>query len=163
MIFLLAAGYQDYRYDKIRNRLIAAGIAGGLWIQFSVAGLKGIFNFAEGFLVILFFLYPLFKIGGIGAGDIKMFAVCAGTMGLKKGFYFLFAAFLAAAVLSLLKMLYEHNLIKRFRCFFHYMGQAVISTEWTLYEPDDKEYEKRGIHLAGPACLSLLLMWGGVY
>lgn len=163
LIFLLAAGYQDYRYDKIKNRLIAAGIAGGLWIRILEDGPKGIFYFGEGFLVILFLLYPLFKINGIGAGDVKMFAVCAGTIGLKKGFHFLLAAFLAAAVLSLLKMLYEHNLIKRFRCFFRYTGQVVSRAEWLLYVPDDKEYKKRVIHLAGPACLSLLLLLGGVY
>ena len=160
---MLTAGYQDYRYDKIRNRLIAAGIAGGLWIRFMGAGLKGIYDFLEGFLIIFLLLYPLFKIGGIGAGDVKMFAVCTCTIGLEKGFHFLCAAFLAAAVLSLLKMLYEHNLIERFRSFFRYAGQAVSSTGWTLYAPDDKEYKKRGIHMAGPACLSLLLLLGGVY
>ena len=107
--------------------------------------------------------YPLFKLGMIGAGDVKLFAVCAGVLGLQKGFIFLCCTFLVAAVPAVLKMLHNHNFSERFRYFFTYAGQAVSGSGLTVYDAENKEYQRNRIPLAGPACLSVLLSLGGVY
>ena len=169
LIFLLTACYQDYRHDKIRNWLIIAGLLGGGYSQFISFGFTGILNFGAGFLSTFAFFYMFFKIGALGAGDVKLLAVCVGTIGVKRGIFFLCFAFLAAAVLSLQKMLAEHNLVGRFRHFFNYAGQVLATARFTEYEQlmtHEQEYlqkKHRTIHLAGPACLSLLLYLGGIY
>lgn len=146
-----------------------AGLLGGGYSQFFNLGFTGILYFGTGFLSTFALLYVFFKIGALGAGDVKLLAVCVGTIGIKKGIIFLCFAFLAAAVLSLLKMLTEHNLIRRFRYFFNYAGQVLATAKIISYEPfmeygkEDLQKKHRTIHLAGPACLSLLLYLGGIY
>lgn len=169
LIFLLTACYQDYRHDKIKNWLIMAGLMGGGYLQFLSFGFKGILHFGTGFFCTFALLYMFFKIGALGAGDVKLLAVCVGTIGIKRGIFFLCFAFLAAAVFSLQKMLTEHNLIGRFRYFFNYAGQVLATAQFISYEQsafdgqEDLQKKHRTIHLAGPACLSLLLYLGGIY
>lgn len=132
-------------------------------MQLSGNGLTGIFDFAEGFLGVFLIIYPLFKLGMMGAGDGKLFAVCAGAIGLGRGVPFLFCTFLFAAVPALLKLLFQHNFLQRFRYFFTYVGQAACTARLTIYEQDSTEKTKNRIHLAGPACMALLLCLGGLY
>lgn len=162
-VLLLAACYQDYREGKIRNWLILAGVCWGICLQCSVSGLIGALDFTEGLWGVFLIMYPLFKLGMIGAGDVKLFAVCAGTLGLQKGIVFLCCTFLIAAVLALLKMLYHRNFLQRFRYFFTYAGQAVLTANLSLYGQGDSDMKQSRIHLAGPACLSILLCLGGFY
>lgn len=132
-------------------------------MQFSGRGLTGVLDFAEGFFSVFLLTYPVFKLGMLGAGDGKLFAVCAGAMGVNRGVAFLFCTFLVAAVLAVLKMLYHRNFLQRFRYFFTYAGQAVCTSRLTVYEQDTAERKESRIHLAGPALLALLLYLGGVY
>lgn len=162
-VFSLVACYQDYREGKIRNRLILAGLVWGIYHQCATSGAKGILIFAQGLLGIFLLTYPLFKLGMIGAGDVKLFAICAGSLGLKRALFFLTATFLVAGFLSLVKMLYHHNFLERFRYFFNYVEQTVITMQLSLYDKGDEEKSGGHIPLAGPACLSVLLCLGGVY
>ena len=162
-VFTLVACYQDYREGKIRNWLIWAGLCWGAYQQCALSGMRGILDFAEGLLGIFLLTYPLFKLGMIGAGDVKLFAVCAGSMGLKSGFVFLGCTFLVAAVLSLVKMIYHRNFLQRFRYFFIYAGQAVRRAGLSVYGQGVPNTKESRIHLAGPACLSVLLCLGGFY
>lgn len=162
-VFTLVACYQDYKDGKIRNWLICSGLCWGMYQQCAVSGMKGILDFAEGLLGIFLLTYPLFKLGMIGAGDVKLFAVCAGSMGLKSGLIFLSCTFLAAAVLSLVKMIYHRNFLQRFRFFFNYVKQTVSTMKISLYCSEDQHNTANRIPLAGPACLSLLLCLGGIY
>lgn len=132
-------------------------------MQFSGKGLAGVLDFGEGFLGIFLLTYPLFKLGMLGAGDGKLFAVCAGTMGINRGVAFLFCTFLVAAILAVLKMLYHRNFFQRFRYFFTYVGQAASTARLTVYEQDAAGKKENRIHLAGPALLALLIGLGGFY
>lgn len=162
-VLLLAACYQDYRESKIRNWLIVAGLCWGVCQQIWENGLTGALDFAEGLWGVFLLTYPLFKLGMLGAGDIKLFAVCAGTLGLKRGIIFLCCTFLVAAVLALLKMFYHKNFLQRFRYFFTYAGQAVLTARLSVYGQGEADMKKSRVHLAGPACLSVLLCLGGFY
>ena len=162
-VFTLVACYQDYREGKIRNWLIWAGICWGAYQQCALSGMRGILDFAEGLLGIFLLTYPLFKLGMIGAGDVKLFAVCAGSMGLKSGFVFLGCTFLVAAVLSLVKMIYHRNFLQRFRYFINYVEQTLSTMKISLYNLEDGRNTASRIPLAGPACVSLLLCLGGIY
>jgi len=162
-VLLLIACYQDYRENKIRNWLVFAGLCWGIYMQFADKGMIGILDFAEGCLAVFLMMYPLFKLGMIGAGDIKLFAVCTGAIGVNRGVCFLCVTFLVAAVLALLKMLHQRIFFQRFRYFFTYLGQTVRTAELTIYGSNDTGQKKSRICLAGPACLAVLLCLGGVY
>lgn len=156
-MLLLTACYQDYRYGRITNRLVLAVLAWGLCMQLQRGGVSGIIFWLTGGVLVWALTYPLFCLGTLGAGDVKLFASCAGAMGIKKGILFLCCTFLAAAVLSLQKMLYKHSLLQRFRYFFTYVGQTIQTAKLLPYEKEDT------IHLAGPAAFALLLSLGGMY
>jgi len=162
-VFMLVACYQDYREGKIRNWLICAGLIWGVFQQCALNGHVGIFDFAEGLLGVFLITYPLFKLGMIGAGDVKLFAVCAGSLGIKRGMIFLGCTFLTAAIISLIKMLYHRNFLQRFRYFFRYVEQSVTAKQLLLYGTDGEKKPEVHIPLAGPACLSILLCLGGLY
>lgn len=132
-------------------------------MQLAGKGLTGVLDFAEGFLGVFLLTYPLFKLGMLGAGDGKLFAVCAGAIGLSRGVTFLFFTFLLAAVPAVLKMMYQRNFSQRFRYFFTYVGQVACTSQLTLYEQDKTGEKGSRICLAGPACLALLLGLGGFY
>lgn len=162
-VFLLIACYQDYKHGKIRNWLIYAGFIWSIYQRWILYGPKGLIGLVEGILCVFIITYPLFKLGMLGAGDVKLFAVCAGSMGLKEGLIFLGCTFLAAAVLSLIKMLYHRNFLQRFRYFFNYVKQAVDTRCLTMYVYYSEKHPEIHICLAGPACLSMLLYLGGLY
>ena len=162
-VFLLVACYQDYREGKIRNWLICAGLIWGICQQCVLNGQAGVLDFAEGLLGVLLITYPLFKLGMIGAGDVKLFAVCAGSLGIKRGMIFLGCTFLTAAIISLIKMFYHRNFLQRFRYFFRYVEQSVAAKQLFLYGTEGDKEPEIHIPLAGPACLSILLCLGGLY
>ena len=54
--------------------------------------------------------YLFFYIGAMGAGDVKLLAVCAGYFSGEKVLCFLFFALLFAAVFALCKMYLARNL-----------------------------------------------------
>lgn len=162
-VLLLTACFQDYREGKIRNWLILAGLCYGLSLQCLEKGWFGFLDCAEGIVGVFCTMYPLFKLGMIGAGDVKLFAVCAGVMGLQKGLIFLGCTFLVAAIPAMFKMLYHHNFLQRFRYLFTYAGQAVRDGRLTVYGKDEPDKRRSRIPLAGPACLSILLSLGGFY
>ena len=162
-VFLLAACFQDYRECKIRNGLIFSGLCWAFCLQIVENGAVGILDFAEGLGGAFVLTYPLFKLGMLGAGDVKLFMVCMSYMGVKRGIIFLCCTFLAAAVLALLKMFYYRNFLQRFRYFFIYAGQSIQKAQLSVYDQGILTTKEGRIRLAGPACLSVLLCLGGLY
>lgn len=112
--------------------------------------------------VVVISMYCFFQIGALGAGDVKLFGVCAGYFPEDKVLSFLFFSLLAAAVISLIKLLLEHNLCKRFCYLKEYITRVCESGCLCLYM-EKEECSKAGICLAGPVLCSVLLHVGGVY
>ena len=96
---LILAVCSDVRTEKIRNKLILAGLATGFLIQIYEKGIS---------FIPLFLFYPIFRIGALGAGDIKLFSVIAGFLTLKTWWVCVEAAFLAGAAMGLFKLLFKN-------------------------------------------------------
>jgi Flp pilus assembly protein protease CpaA len=91
------------------------------------------------FSVILAFLllYPLFKIGAMGAGDIKLFIMIGTFCGVKEEMEILVGSFVIGAVFAAWKLLVEHR------------------EKW--------EYGKYKIHFSVPILFSAALKMGGLF
>lgn len=162
-IFLCIACYYDYRHSRIPNWLIAAALAAGAAVSFARGGTISVLrSLGPAFLTAAVF-YPLFRIGTFGAGDVKLFGVCAGYLPGGKVLAFLFFAMLFAAVHSLFRIAREPDLKERFCCFFDYLRDVAESGSWGLYFADKQEQRRAGICMAGPILLSVLLYMGGMY
>lgn len=106
---VIAAVVQDYRSMKISNRLILAGLV--LSLVFGILGRTSEFLYILGnifFPVIV--LYLLYLIGVLGAGDVKLFSVIGGFTDFKTLTSCMLAAFIAGAVISLVRLLVNHSL-----------------------------------------------------
>lgn len=126
-ILLLIAVYTDYRYGKIPNTLILTGfLIGILWLVFQEIIFGGqeksltesvlrllqiLIGKIPCVLIPFLFFYPFFSLGVLGAGDVKLFSM----MGIYFSFYPLiiniFLAFLAAAILAVMKMLMQKSFL----------------------------------------------------
>lgn len=165
LLCILLAGicFFDYLQRRIPNMfLVILFLTGVGW-----HGLRGhfwqMFLFAMTAASVMLILYPLFKIGCIGAGDIKLFGVCAGYMPLQKIFVFLFVSLLIAAIFSLMKLLITHHTKERLIYFGEYVADVLRSRKWYLYFKDGAPDTNVGIRLSGPIFLSVLMHMGGVY
>lgn len=164
LCFLLGiACYYDYRKGIIPNYLLIIMLFTGCGYRVINGGIRaGVIGLlASGGVVLL--LYPLYRIGALGAGDVKLYGICAGYLPRNKFMLFLFFSLLIAAIISLLKMLKESNAIERINYLCEYVADVVCSGKFYLYIENEKEKKKAGICLAGPILCSLLLYLGGAY
>lgn len=95
---LLAASYTDWKKEKIPNQLILAGMV-PLMVAFIHSGslrMAGYRMLAMAF--VFFFCWKIYLLGGLGAGDVKLFMLLAGVCGLNRLLYIALIAFFLAAI-----------------------------------------------------------------
>lgn len=161
-IFLSIACYFDYCRHKIPNWLTALLLAISFVYHLAEGGISSVALLLLCVLVTILIFYPLFKIGCLGAGDIKLFGACVGFLPTGKIIWFLFFSFFFAAVLSIIKILRQRDAVERFRYTIQYLVDVSISGKWKLYT-DNKNEKTSGICFAGPVFASVLLYIGGAY
>lgn len=161
--FLAAACCWDYKIRRIPNFLIGLMAIAGAGLQWLQGGSQGMLCYAGKALAVAGFLYPLFRIGALGAGDIKLYGAAAGYLPFSKVFPFLFFSLLVAAFFSFLKMLTQRYFAERMKYFFSYLAEVAASGSWKLYLENERERAAAGICLAGPALISVILYLGGAY
>lgn len=162
-VLLLAACCFDYRKKKIPNYLIIVIAFTCLLWRFGTEGIRGAAGCVLQALAVGGILYPLYRIGAIGAGDIKLFGVTAGFLPFKKVFLFLFVSLLIAAMISLVKLFRYGNMAKRLRYLTEYLADVYQSGRWRLYLEEDADSPDIRLCLSGPVFFSLLLYLGGVF
>lgn len=161
-IFLALACYFDYRKGRIPNLLAVCLLLYGLWHGMVECGYQGMLMYGGLGLLVTVIFYPFFKIGCLGAGDVKLFGVCAGFFPPGKILLFLFFSLLISAGISLFQMLQKNNLKERFGYLGEYLLEVLKSGHFKLYV-ENLSKQKAGICLSGPVLCSVLLYWGGVY
>lgn len=162
-ILLLLVCLTDYSTTKIPNVLIAAIGFWGLIYQFQISQGTGIkWYLLIGGLVFIV-LYLAYKIGALGAGDVKLFTVMAGFFQSQAVLYFFLYSFLFATALSIVKMLKEHSGKERFFYLCDYIFEVIKTGKWSMYFQDNIDKSSMGIRLSGPAFVGLLLHMAGAY
>lgn len=162
-VFLVAACYYDYRRSRIPNWLVTFLFVMGIADNLLDGGVWALTGFFISVLLVVLTLYPFFKIGGLGAGDIKLLGVCAGYFPTGKIILFLFFSMLVAAIISFIHLLREQNLGERISYFGEYVLDVLRSGRWKLYVEEDAQERRTGICMSGPILCSVLMYWGGIY
>lgn len=162
-IFLCIACYYDYRYNRIPNWLLVVMGAAELVSAYMNGGFRKIPEFCLVTLLVILAFYPLFKIGTVGAGDVKLFGLCSGYLPKEKILTFLFFSLLIALFFSLVHFWRQGDFKERMTYLMLYIKEVADSGCWRLYWRDKEEYRRTGICLAGPILLSILLNIGGFY
>jgi len=164
LLLLFLAALTDLRTDRVPNGLIVIGIGSGISgsFLFHVNSWQPVVSMLLAFLL----MYPLFKIGALGAGDVKVFLV-VGSFFTVKGFLTVLAsAFVIGALISLMKILTEHNGRERIAYFMSYISEVARTKQWKIYGEDMvrdiSQYHRNKIHFTVPVLFSVALWIGGV-
>lgn len=162
-VLLTAACGYDYGYGRIPNGLIGLTAAMGLTARLLSGGPPGMLSYAGEAVFAAAVLYPFFKIGALGAGDVKLLGAAAGYFPSEKVLMFLFFSLLIAAMLSLLKMCRQNSFGRRMERLREYFSEAARRGSWQFYLKKEDDVRAEGICLSGPVLVSVLLYLGGAY
>lgn len=73
-LLVVALAY-DLLYTRIPNYLILFGLISGFILQITLLGYSGLFYGLQGLLLGFLILFPMYIMGGTGAGDVKLMSV----------------------------------------------------------------------------------------
>lgn len=162
LLLLFLAAYMDLKTDRIPNKLIVAGIVSGIsgTLWFCLDFRQTAFSVFLAFLL----LYPLFKIGALGAGDVKIFIMIGSFLAVREYLTVMVLSFLIGAFFSLVKIFAERNGRERMRYFLSYISEVGRTGQWKIYgeqEAQEKQqYYRNKIHFAVPVLFGTVLQIG---
>ncbi|MEY8339431.1 prepilin peptidase [Lachnospiraceae bacterium 62-35] len=131
MFYFGAGAAFDWRNRRVPNWWALAGTAAGLYI-------KG-WEFLIPAMAVIVIFFPMFLCRMMGAGDIKTMALLTGYLGPSLGSRALFAGFLTGGLVSLLKLLYRKELIKRLIYFQAYIRRLIHTRKITPYYNSNRD------------------------
>lgn len=165
LLLLLLAALADLKTDRIPNGLLLLGmilgLSGSLWAD------KDLWNCINSMFLAFLLLYPIYKIGVLGAGDVKLFIMIGSFYAVKEFMVILAGAFVIGALFSLIKLSAERNGRERIQYFFSYLSEIRQTRQWKLYGEDLMQdyqtYCRNKIHFAVPVLFSVVLKAGGLF
>lgn len=159
--FQVAAVICDLYERKIPNALITSGLIMGGAYQWSSKGISGLAEFAGGVILPILLLGILHYFRMIGAGDIKLFMMTGGFLGLAGSLKCICYSFLAAGLYATAVIIKYRVLGQRLRYFLQYVKTYCREREWKPYiMPQEK-----GIYLyfSIPVFIGSLAVMGGIF
>ena len=161
--FLGVACLWDYSERRIPNLIPFVIFGMGLIYRYCFFGWKGVGDLAISIVLVTFILFPLFRFGMLGGGDVKLIASAAGFFSGKETFIFVISVFLISAVPALVKIIITKSIRERFGYLSGYVQRSVADRKARVYLNNREEKKRAGIALSGPILMSAILHWGGVY
>ncbi|MDE7199432.1 MAG: A24 family peptidase [Lachnospiraceae bacterium] len=166
MIFLLLlSALADLRTDRIPNGFILSGIVCGM--TGSILSGRGLTSILTSMVLAFLLLYPLYRIGAFGAGDVKLFILIGSFQNAGEMMAVLAGAFVIGAGFSLLKLAVERNGRERLYYLVSYLQDIRRTGHWKIYggnlNQDYHTYCKNKIHFAVPILFSTVCRIGGLF
>lgn len=121
---LILAAWIDGKELKVPNWITFPMVLSGL-IYSTVAG-EGLMAGLLGMVVGLLCLLPLYSVGGMGAGDVKLMAGIGAWVGWKITFYSFCVSVVVGAIMAVLMVAWRGDWKK------HYANFLQILSEWTV-------------------------------
>jgi len=163
---LVLAVIRDIKSCRISNYLIVFGLIVGILFHHFENGWTSISIWGPGILIPVLFLFPLFLLKALGAGDIKLFSVIGCFYGTAFVIKSVGAAFLIAAVMSFIYLIKHRLVFQRLHYLVTYI-QTITSnyynkrlkgkTEETICRFSDLSLQLGVIHFS-PAILTAVLL-----
>ncbi len=166
LLLLFLAAVLDFYRGKIPNLLILIGCGYGM---IRLLYYRDVFKSIPGILFPVVVLYPLYKIGVIGAGDIKLFSMLGFYFTFIETTFCIFLSFVLGAMVSVVSFIRYENFLERMAYLFSYLKECFLKGHFRYYYLDSEGKEisrsvenKSKIHLAIPIFFSVLFHVGGV-
>jgi len=127
---LILAAYIDGKQLRVPNWLTFSMVLSGLVYSTWAGGWAGLGDGLLGMVVGLACLLPLYAVGGMGAGDVKLMAGVGAWLGATTTFYAFCVSTIVGAVMAVVMVLWRKSFDK------HYAQLLVILSEWmTIKNP----------------------------
>lgn len=116
-IVLIVAAYIDGKELRVPNWITFPMVLSGLIYSTAVGGLEGLGAGLLGMVVGLLTLLPLYSIGGMGAGDVKLMAGIGAWLGVMPTVYAFVATVVVGAVMAIIMVLWAKQWDKHYGNF----------------------------------------------
>lgn len=164
---LFLAAVWDLWKKKIPNPIILAGFILGLVRILPGQDAKSVLDHFVGILLPLLICAPLYLMGTLGAGDIKLFSLAGCFLSAWETLHCIFLSFILAGIISLVFMVKKKLLISRLEYAGRYLLDCLKSSRLKAYYPPGEKgqrmRENSSISFALPIFISTLIILGGNY
>ncbi len=117
----------DIKAYKIFNAVVFPFIIIGLITNFVFYGFEGILFSLKGLFLPIGFLFILFALRMLGAGDIKLLGAVGAIMGPEFAFYASCYSFVCGGVISIIIMMHRKNGKQRIKYLFCYLKECFLT------------------------------------
>ncbi|MBR1572154.1 MAG: prepilin peptidase [Lachnospiraceae bacterium] len=136
---MVTAVITDLSTQRVPNELIVLGIITGGYFQLSQYGPWGGLVLLVNILIPFLIMYVIYRIGGIGAGDVKLMMALSAIIGFKAILPIMIYSTFVAGLYALIDLIRSKQLIYRVGLFTRHIGICVSERKIYLYNPVDKE------------------------
>ena len=164
-----AAVYTDLSKGKIHNRLIfVAAVTPMIYAVLTINFEESILSAAAGCAVVLV-LFPLFAVGVLGGGDVKLCMILPLYMNMQDAIQCIAASFISAAVIGLIKLVRNDSLRERIKYFCSYAVSVGRTGKLKMYTQEMGDIEYRNamasyrIHFAVPVLIAVIMKAVRIY
>lgn len=133
IIFLFIVSITDLKFNKVRNNHLLIFIIISFTTNTLTLGLEGIIFALLGFMIPLIIGYPLFLLGLIPAGDVKLFMALGAMLGINAIGNLLIITLLLGGLYSIL-LLIKRKDISGFISFYRYIKETIITRNLSSYD-----------------------------
>ena len=152
----------DLRSGRIPNAIPAASVLAALIARISLQGPGVLGSALAGLFLPFALLFPLFRLGMTGAGDVKLLMALGSWLSVPALLRLLFLSLVFGGLFSLLLMLRRGNLRTRFRYFLTYLRSLPGRSGRVRYVERGALPKDAGIRLAVPVFFGVLITAGGM-
>ncbi len=157
----------DFKYDRVFNGWILFGMLLGLGFRIRENGWNAVLEAVFPMMLSFVLLFPVYQIGGMGAGDVKLFIMIGSFVTTERLLYLMLYSFVIGALLSVGKIFLERNFRERMQAFLFYLTDLFRSGQWKVYGEgllqDSEQYKSNKIHFALPVLIAAMLGSGGFF
>lgn len=161
-ILLAACSVIDVRYHRIPNVIILAGIFIRI-LSMSVSIFAGndgcVMEFIGAMILFAGISMPLYLLGMLGAGDVKLFGMTGFYIGLERPEQFLAGLLVSGGLLAAGKLLIYGRLRRRMKYLWTYIKAVCLSGQVQTYEMPAAKEEVMG--LSGPVLFGIVCWYLG--
>ncbi len=138
----------DWKTRRIPNRLILAGILWGAILRFLTGGPVGMAAGLLHSMMTVVWLFLLFSLGVLGAGDVKLFSVLAVFLGDQTQRRVVLYSLLVGAVVSLARMIRNGQLFDRLFHLRSFYLDCLETRRLKTYAPNPQWGQDSYIHFS---------------
>ncbi len=161
--------YMDMSTGRITNELVFIAMTSPVIYMAGNGDYRSILLSAAGAAVMTVLMFPLFAVGVLGGGDVKLCVLPVFYMGFEDAAGCTAVSFAAAAVIGLVKLKHNRLLRERMRYFFSYVEDVRKTGKLRLYEQEITDRQFRNavrpyqIHFAVPVLISAVMKISGLF